>query len=65
MLDREVEYSVVRMDLEAFRLISAAEGVSFHVTCKSASKLLSHYVFSSEIRRGDTVAAAIDMEVHV
>lgn len=65
MLDREVDYSVVRMDIDALRLISASEGVSFHITCVSASQLLSHYVFSSEIRRGDTVAATIEMEVHV
>ncbi|MET1026311.1 MAG: hypothetical protein ABWY00_04020 [Dongiaceae bacterium] len=65
MLDKEVEYSVVRLDIDALRLISAAEGVSFHVNCVSASQILSHYVFSAEIRRGETVAAAIEMEVHV
>jgi hypothetical protein len=65
MLDREADYSVVRMDIDALRLISASEGVSFHVTCTSASQLLSHYVFSSEVRRGDIVAATIEMEVHV
>ena len=65
MLEREVDYSVVRMDIDALRLISASESVSFHVNCVSASQLLSHYVFSSEIRRGDTVAATIAMEVHV
>jgi hypothetical protein len=53
------------MDVDALRLISASESVSFHITCVSASHLLSHYVFSSEIRRGDTVAATIEMEVHV
>jgi hypothetical protein len=53
------------MDVDALRLISASENVSFHITCASASQLLSHYVFSSEIRRGDTVAATIEMEVHV
>jgi hypothetical protein len=65
MLDREVDYSVVRMDIDAMRLISASESVSFHINCVSASQLLSHYVFSSEIRCGDTVAAMIEMEVHV
>jgi hypothetical protein len=65
MLDREVDYSIVRMDVDALRLISASDSVSFHITCVSASQLLSHYVFSSEIRRGDTVAATIEMEVHV
>ena len=65
MLDREVEYSVVRMDVDALRLISASESVSFHITCVSASQLLSHYIFSAEIRRGDTVAAMIEMEICV
>ncbi len=65
MLNREVGYSVVRMDVDALRLISASENVSFHVTCVSASELLSHYVFSSQIRRGDTIAATIEMEVYV
>ena len=65
MLDKEIEYSVVRLDIDALRLISAAESVSFHVTCVSASKVLSHYVFLSEVRCGDTVAAAIEMEVYV
>jgi hypothetical protein len=65
MLDKEVEFDTVRMDIDALRLISASESVSFHVTCASASKLLSHYIFTSEVRSGDIVAAKIDMEVYV
>ena len=65
MLDKEVEFSTVRMDIDALRLISASESVSFHVTCSSASKLLSRYIFTSEIRSGDVVASVIEIEVYV
>jgi len=65
ILDREVEYSVARLDIDALRLISASEPVSFHVECVSASRILSQYVFSAQVRRDDTVATAIEMEVFV
>jgi hypothetical protein len=65
MLERKVRFTVARMDIDALRLISAAEQVSFHVSCTSASKLLSRYVFRAEVRREDVVAAVIEFEVYI
>jgi acyl-ACP thioesterase len=65
MLERKVQFTVARMDIDALRLISAAERVSFHVTCTSASKLLSRYVFRAEARHEELVAAVIEFEVYI
>ncbi|WP_132959083.1 hypothetical protein [Rhizobium sp. BK251] len=61
----DVKYSPVRMDIDALRLISASDSLSFHVRCLSASRPLSHYVFSVSIQNGDTVASVIEMEAYV
>ncbi|OJA43131.1 hypothetical protein BGV68_34095 [Burkholderia ubonensis] len=65
MLEDEVQFSVARMDIDALRLISASQNVSFHLTCTSASKLLSRYVFRGEVRNADLLACVIEMEVYV
>jgi hypothetical protein len=65
MLERKVQFTVARMDIDALRLISAAERVSFHVTCTSASKLLSRYVFRAEARHEELVAAVIEFEIYI
>ncbi|MBC2884545.1 hypothetical protein H7Q97_03900 [Ochrobactrum sp. CM-21-5] len=65
MRGEDVTFNVVRMDIDALRLISAAQTVSFHVDCVSASPLLSHYIFQSEVRSGDVLAATIELEVYI
>jgi hypothetical protein len=65
ILGRETDYSVVRTDIVALRLVPAATPLSFHVDCLSASRALSHYVFSARVMRGEEVVATLDTELHV
>ncbi|WP_027214010.1 hypothetical protein [Burkholderia sp. WSM2232] len=65
MRDEEVRFTVARLDIDALRLMSASESVTFHVRCTSASKLLSRYVFCATIQRDDVVASEIELEVYV
>ncbi|MDO9345456.1 MAG: hypothetical protein Q7T99_18465 [Pseudomonas sp.] len=65
MLERNVHFMVARMDIDPVRLISAAERVSFHVTCISASNLLNRYVFHGQVRHEDMVVALVEMEIYI
>ncbi|WP_155888709.1 hypothetical protein [Inquilinus limosus] len=65
ILGREAEYSVVRTDIAALRLVPAATPLSFHVDCLSASRTLSHYVFSARVMWGEEVVATLDTELRV
>jgi hypothetical protein len=65
MLERNVQFTVSRMDIDALRLISAAEQVSFHVVCTSASTLLNRYVFRGEARHKEVVAAVVEFEAYI
>ncbi|WP_342238922.1 hypothetical protein [Inquilinus sp. OTU3971] len=65
IIGRETEYSVVRTDIAALRLVSAAEALSFQVECRSASRILSHYAFSARVMRREDVVVTMDTELHV
>lgn len=65
MLEDDVRFSVARMDIDALQLLPASHGVSFHLACTSASKLLSRYVFRGEVRKENLVACVIEMEVYI
>lgn len=65
MLDRDVRFTVARMDIDAKRLISGAEQVSFHVDCTPASKPPPRYSFRAEIRHKDVLVSVIALEVDI
>ncbi|WP_434113693.1 hypothetical protein [Paraburkholderia caffeinilytica] len=49
ILDREVDYTVVRVDLDASRLVPASDSLSFLVECVAASSVLSYYIFAAKV----------------
>ncbi|MBT2370449.1 hypothetical protein [Pseudomonas fluorescens] len=65
ILGERVHYRVAHFDVQALRLISASDPLIFRVECTVASKLLSRYMFSAQVSRGDVVAATMEMEVYV
>ncbi|MFE0758318.1 hypothetical protein ACFW16_30440 [Inquilinus sp. NPDC058860] len=65
ILGRETDYSVIRTDIAALKLVPAAAPLSFHVDCLSASRTLSHYVFSARVMQGEEIAATLDTELRV
>ncbi|KGM33975.1 hypothetical protein [Inquilinus limosus] len=65
ILGKETDYSVVRTDIAALKLVSAATPLSFLVDCLSASRTLSHYVFSARVMWGEEIVATLDTELRV
>lgn len=65
ILEEPVRYRVAHVDIKALRLISASESLFFRVECAAAFRLLSRYIFSAQVSRGDIVAATMEVEVYV
>lgn len=65
MLDKEVNYRVAHLDVQALRLISASEHLTFRVECTSASDHLSRYMFFAHVSKDDILAATMQLEVYV
>ncbi|SEP23458.1 hypothetical protein [Nitrosovibrio sp. Nv6] len=65
ILNDEVDYTVIKLDIDALHLVAASEPLTFQVECVFASHALSHYVFSTRILRGTTVTATLQSEVYV
>jgi len=63
IVGKEVDYSVVRTDIAALKLIPASVPLTFVAECLSASRTLSHYVFSARVLRGDEIVAVLDTEL--
>ncbi|MBP0581065.1 hypothetical protein J8I29_17195 [Labrys sp. LIt4] len=65
IVGREVDYSVVRTDIAALKLVSAASELLFEVESLSASRALSHYAFSARVKREGEVVVSFETELQV
>jgi hypothetical protein len=63
MIDRQTNYRVGYLNVDAFQLAPAAARLTFEVACVSSFPLLGRYVFSAKVRWGDKTIAAMESEV--
>ncbi|CAB3763160.1 hypothetical protein [Paraburkholderia humisilvae] len=64
MLDRQVNYRVGYINVDAFQLAPASARLTFEVTCVSSFPSLGRYVFGAKVLWGDKTIAAMESEVY-
>jgi hypothetical protein len=64
MIDRQTNYRVGYLNVDAFQLAPAAARLTFEVECISSFPLLGRYVFSAKVRWNDKTIAAMESEVY-
>jgi hypothetical protein len=65
MIGKEVQYTVTRLDVDAWRLVPASGSLMFHVQCISESPILSKFVFVTQVMWGEIASSTIESEVYI
>ncbi|GAB7524559.1 hypothetical protein PBS_35460 [Paraburkholderia sp. 2C] len=63
IVDRQTNYRVGYLNVDAFQLAPAAARLTFDVVCMSSLPSLGRYVFSAKVLWGDKTIAAMESEV--